>query len=163
MHERHGDGRLSTAVDGFPALTEGFRGLKIMHTSRMPSTKVENAFTTRNTHVHAIKSFSTMVETSSESEHGTVNSTSSTCPPTAPRFQGQETGYQAAPVGAIPSGDKGGSLLAAAANPSSATDSPTNNSPIPIITALLAVNAFLIAGVWPSRPLARLKDTKKLI
>ncbi|KAJ7028212.1 hypothetical protein C8F04DRAFT_1188754 [Mycena alexandri] len=26
MHERDGDGRPSTAVDGFPALTEGFRG-----------------------------------------------------------------------------------------------------------------------------------------
>ncbi|KAJ7720625.1 hypothetical protein B0H16DRAFT_1474317 [Mycena metata] len=34
----------------------------------MPSTMVENAFATRNPQVHAIKSFSTMVETSSESK-----------------------------------------------------------------------------------------------
>ncbi|KAJ7696334.1 hypothetical protein B0H16DRAFT_1485044 [Mycena metata] len=65
MHERDGDGRPSTAVDGFPALTERFW---VINTCKMPSAKVENAFTTRNTHVHGIKSFSTKVETSSESE-----------------------------------------------------------------------------------------------
>ncbi|KAJ7761328.1 hypothetical protein B0H16DRAFT_1811095 [Mycena metata] len=69
MHERDGDGRPSTAVDGFPALTERFWGEIISNlTKLMPSAKVENAFTTRNTHVHGIKSFSTKVETSSESE-----------------------------------------------------------------------------------------------
>ncbi|KAJ7744354.1 hypothetical protein B0H16DRAFT_1463226 [Mycena metata] len=69
MHERDGDGRPSTAVDGFPALTERFWGEIISNlTELMPSAKVENAFTTRNTHVHGIKSFSTKVETSSESE-----------------------------------------------------------------------------------------------
>ncbi|KAJ7722305.1 hypothetical protein B0H16DRAFT_1789689 [Mycena metata] len=60
MHERDGDGRPSTAII--------MNGLAIMTTSRMPSTKVENAFATRNAHVHAIKSFSTMVETCSESK-----------------------------------------------------------------------------------------------